>query len=366
VRALLHERLASVGETASQVLAAAAVIGRTFDLATARAASGRSEDETIDALEELVRRAIVREADRGGEPVFDFGHARLRDAAYEEIGLARRRLLHRRVAEVLRSGGRQDAARLAQIAGHELAAGRDVAAAEAYRDAGLMARAVFANREALEHLSASLALGHPDVVGLELAIGEARTAVGDYAGAIVALEAAAAASDDDGLAAIELRLGRVHARRGDAQAAASHLDAALEGTADPAGRAVILVERGAVALRAGDLALASSLASDAGAIATTLDDRRVAASIARLAGLVAHRAGDPATARAELTRSLELASTADGDDPGPAIAARNALALVEAELGDRAAAIELLEDALAECRRSGDAHLEAAVENNLA
>ena len=117
VRALLRERLASVGETATQVLATAAVIGRTFDLGTVRVASGRSEDEAIDALEELVRRAIVREVDRGGEPVFDFGHARLRDAAYEDIGLARRRLLHRRVAEVLRSGGRQDSARLAQIAG---------------------------------------------------------------------------------------------------------------------------------------------------------------------------------------------------------------------------------------------------------
>ncbi|HEU0242672.1 MAG TPA: BTAD domain-containing putative transcriptional regulator, partial [Candidatus Limnocylindrales bacterium] len=86
VRALLHERLASVGETATQVLAAAAVIGRTFDLGTVRAASGRSEDEVVDALEELVRRAIVREADRGGGSVFDFGHARLRDAAYEETG----------------------------------------------------------------------------------------------------------------------------------------------------------------------------------------------------------------------------------------------------------------------------------------
>ena len=117
VRALLRERLSSVGETATQVLATAAVIGRTFDLGTVRVASGRSEDEAIDALEELVRRAIVREVDRGGEPVFDFGHARLRDAAYEDIGLARRRLLHRRVAEVLRSGGRQDSARLAQIAG---------------------------------------------------------------------------------------------------------------------------------------------------------------------------------------------------------------------------------------------------------
>ena len=366
VRALLRERLSSVGETATQVLATAAVIGRTFDLATVRVASGRSEDEAIDALEELVRRAIVREVDRGGEPVFDFGHARLRDAAYEDIGLARRRLLHRRVAEVLRSGGRQDAARLAQIAGHELAAGRDAEAADAYREAGRLARAVFANREALEHLSAALALGHPDVVGLELAGGEVRTALGDYAGAIAALEAAAAVSDEAGLPSIELRLGRVHARRGDAQTAASHLDAALDGTTAPADRAAILVERGAVALRAGDLPLASSLAADAAAIATSLGDPRVDVSVARLEGLVAHRAGDPAAARAALTRSLELADAAGDGDPGPAIAGRNALAIVAAEEGDRAAAIALLEDALAACRRTGEPHLEAAVENNLA
>ena len=64
--------------------------------------------------------------------------------------------------------------------------------------------------------------------------------------------------------------------------------------------------------------------------------------------------------------SSDLAATTDGDDPGPAIAARNALALVEAERGDRAAAIRLLEEALAECRRTGEPHLEAAVENNLA
>jgi tetratricopeptide (TPR) repeat protein len=366
VRALLRQRLSRVGETATQVLATAAVIGRTFDLATVRAASGRSDDEAIDALEELVRRTIVREGDGGGEPVFDFSHARLRDAAYEDIGLARRRLLHRRVAEVLRSAGRQDAARLAQIARHELAAGRDVEAADAYREAGRLARSVFANREALEHLSAALALGHPDVVGLELAVGDVRTALGDYAGAIAALEAAAAVSDEAGLPSIELRLGRVHARRGDVQAAASHLAAALEGTLAPADRAVILVERGAVALRAGDLALATTLAQEAVAIAAALQEPHVEASVARLAGLVAHRSGDGGAARLALARSIELADAAGNHDPGPAIAARNALALVEAERGDRAAAIALLEDALAACRRTAEPHLEAAVENNLA
>jgi DNA-binding SARP family transcriptional activator/tetratricopeptide (TPR) repeat protein len=366
VRALLRERLSHVGETATQVLATAAVIGRTFDLGTVRVASGRSEDETIDALEELVRRAIVREVDRGGEPVFDFGHARLRDAAYEDIGLARRRLLHRRVAEVLRSGGRQDAARLAQIAAHELAAGRDAEAADAYGEAGRLARAVFANREASEHLSAALALGHPDAVSLELALGEVRTALGDYAGAIAALERTAAVADDAVLPSIELRLGRVHARRGDVHAAASHLDAALGGTSAPSERAAILVERGAVALRAHDLTLASSLADDAATLATTLDDPRVDASVARLVGLVAHRAGDADEARRALARSLELADAGSDDDPGPAIAARNALALVEADQGDHAAAIALLKDALAACRRTGEPHLEAAVENNLA
>jgi tetratricopeptide (TPR) repeat protein len=364
VRALLHERLAAIGETAAQVLAAGAVIGRSFDLETVRLASGRSEDEAIEAVEELVRRAIVREAATPSGPVYDFAHARLRDAAFEEIGLARRRLLHRRVAECLRaSSGRPDAARLAQIASHEQAAGRDAEAAVAWREAGRLARAVFANRDALGHLETALALGHPDQVGLLIELGEVRTALGDYAGAVTALEAAAAAADPATLPAVELRLGRVHARRGDVATAASHLDAALDATAPGPDRAVVLVERGAVALRAGDLGLAGSLAVDAidgGATGP------IAGAAHRLAGLVALRRGDPSGARSELTRSLELSAPEEPTDPAPAIAARNALALAEAAAGNRDGAIALLETALAESRRSGEPHLEAAIENNLA
>ncbi len=367
VRALLHERLASVGETAAQVLAAAAVIGRTFDLGTVRAASGRSEDETIDALEELVRRAIVREADRGGEPVFDFGHARLRDAAYEEIGLARRRLLHRRVAEVLRSAGRQDAARLAQIAGHELGAGRDVAAADAYR-----------RRRPHGPGGVRQSRGARAPVGGARARppGRRRSRAGDRRGA------------DGGR---RLRGSDRRARgqppprrttRGSPRSSSAWA-ACTPGAAMPRPRPRISTRRSRARPTRPNVPSSSwsggrwrsaraTWRSRARLRATrvqspsTLDDPRTEASIARLAGLVAHRAGDPATAHAELTRSLELAATTDGDDPGPAIAARNALALVEAERGDRAAAIGLLEEALAECRRTGEPHLEAAVENNLA
>ena len=60
-RELLLARLDPVSETGRQVLAAAAVIGRSFEVDTVRAASGRGDEETVGALEELVRRGLVRE-----------------------------------------------------------------------------------------------------------------------------------------------------------------------------------------------------------------------------------------------------------------------------------------------------------------
>ncbi len=372
VRTLLRERLATVGETATQVLSAAAVIGRSFDLHVVRGASGRSEDETITALEELVRRGIVRELEDWPGAAFDFAHAKLRDAAYESTSLARRRLLHRRTADLLRAegGNRDDPGRLVQIAMHERAAGRDEAAAEAFRDAGLRARALYANREAAAHLETALALGHQDIAGIQLALGEIRTVQGDYVGAIAALEASAAVAPNDALPAVELRLGRVHARRGDLVTAASHLDAAIEALerrssdaeADLLVRA--LVERAVVAHRAGELERAAASASGALSLAERAGDATGAGAAYRMLGLVARERGDLDGARASLGRSLALAEA--DPDAGAAVAARNALALVEAAAGDHPAAIALLEGALEACRRTGERHLEAAVENNLA
>jgi predicted ATPase len=372
VRTLLRERLATVSETAGQVLSAAAVIGRSFDLPLVRGASGRSEDETVTALEELVRRGIVREVPAAPEVAFDFAHAKLRDAAYDATSLARRRLLHRRTAELLRAegGGRDDPGRLVQIAIHERAAGREAEAADAFRQAGVQARSLFANREAAAHLETAIGLGHPEVAGIQLLLGEVRMALGDYAGAIAALEAAAAATSDDELSRVELRLGRVHARRGDLATAASHLDAAVA-TLEPGATATgahllarALVERAVVAHRAGELDLAHLAASRALSIAEAVGDGPGAGAAHRILGLVARETGDLDAARVSLGHSLALAGA--DPDAGAAIAARNALALVEAAAGNRAAAIALLEAALEECRRTGERHLEAAVENSLA
>jgi tetratricopeptide (TPR) repeat protein len=371
VAALLRERLGSVGETSAQVLSAAAVIGRSFDLATVRAASGRSEEETVDALEESMRRGIVREVPGGGGPsvAYDFVHGRMRDVAYEATSLARRRLLHRRTAAAIRAetagSGRDDLTRFALIAAHERQAGRPAEAAAAFVEAADRAEAVYANREAIDHLEAAIALGQVSDAAIQARIGELRARLGEYPAAIAALETAAARAAPDELPGLEIALGRVHRRRGDLVAAASHLESALAspGLSD-AWRARALVERSVVALRAGDLDVAGSAASEARDAAGRLGDPHIAGVAERIVGLVAQSRGDLPAARAALERSV--ATAADDPDPTASIAAMIALAITLASEGAVDEALALGVSAADACRRIGDRHLEAAVENHLA
>jgi DNA-binding SARP family transcriptional activator len=363
VRSVLQRRLRAVSETAGQVLAAASIIGRSFDLSTVRHASGRSEMETVDALDELVRRGLVREQ---GED-YDFVHEALRDLAAGGTSLTRRRLLHRRVADALRhrpGDGRDDLLRWSRIAGHERDGGRTREAAEAFAIASERAAAVFANREAIELAEAALSLDHPEPGGLHASIGRLRTRLGDYAGAIVALESAAAIAAPEGLAELERALGIVHLRRGDLVAADRHLDAALAGTTEPAFRARTLVDRSVVKRRAGDLAAAAAAARDALAAAAEAGDAAATGAAHRMLGLIGLDTGDVEGA-VDASRRAVVAST-DDPDPGSRIAALTGLAMAEAAAGDVDLALDRCEEALLICRRIGDRHLEGAVENHVA
>ena len=264
VRELLSARLDAVGETAGQLLAAAAVIGRAFGVETLRAASGRGEDETVLGLEELTRRGVIAE----GEDGYAFSHDKLLAIAYERTSLARRRLLHRRVAAAL-AARRADAALVAR---HLLEAGMDAEAAEAFRQAADRARELHASSEALEAYRSALALGHAEPAALREAIGDLHTLRGEYRAAIAAYEAAAALAESDGdVAALEQKLGRVHDRRGDPELAERHLAEALrlggESARVQADRSLVAHRRGAgeeaVALAERALALGEA-ARDAG------------------------------------------------------------------------------------------------------
>lgn len=354
-RELLRARLQPVGETARQILSAAAVLGRSFDVDTVRAASGRGEEETVSALEELVARGLIRE----GSVDYDFGHEQLRAIVYADTSLARRRLLHGRAAAALHGPA-------AAVARHLRAAGRDAEAARAYTSAAEDSRALYANTEALEHLRAALALGHPDRAVLHAAIGDLLTLGGDYGGAIASYETAAADAPPDALATIEQRLGQVHHRRGDWALAAAHLGAALKAAShdDPAARARICADLSLTSSAAGDPAQAATLAREARALAERADDPRALGQAHNLLGMLATTTGAVEEALTHLRRSLALAEAID--DPAGRVAALNNLALAHRSRGDVDAAGELTRTALELCAAVGDRHREAALRNNLA
>ncbi|MDQ3105606.1 MAG: AAA family ATPase [Actinomycetota bacterium] len=355
VRELLRARLDPVSETARQVLAAAAVLGRSFDTATVRAVSGRTDEETVAALEEGVGRGLVREGSRE----YDFDHELLRTLIYDDTSLARRRLLHGRAADAL-------ARPAAVVARHLQLAGREDAAAAAFRDAGEHARQVFAHAEALGHFRAALALGHPDPAGLNAVIGDEQTVAGDYAAALVSLEAAAAASSPAELPAVEHRLGRLQHRRGEYALARAHLEAALVATpgVDVPARASRTADLSLAAYSGGDPALARSLALEARELAEDAGDSRARCQAYNLLGMLATAEGATDQALDDLRLSRELAEKVGDRDL--TVAALNNLALAHRARGELGLATELTVGALDLCTALGDRHHEAALHNNLA
>ena len=382
VVALLEARIDATSEIARQILSAAAVIGRSFDLGSVGAASGRTADETVDGLDELVRRRLVREAGLSdlGDVRYDFTHGSLRDVAYDRLSLARRRLLHGRVAEALERAAVPASAngRWSLIAYHETLAGRTARAAEAHRQAGDQARSVFANAEAREHLEAALALGHPAVSELHEALGEVDMLLGDYDEALAHLETASGLAGPERTARLDHRLAAVLARRGDLDRADRYLMAAfaaLDPDGDPRTRAEIIVERGAIAQRQDDPEGAEALAREALSLGERSADPVTIARAADLLGIVARSRGDLTVAREVLERAIIAADLVDSRaradatavaDPSIRIAALNTLALVQADSGDRDGAIAMTREALLLCERYGDRHRQAALENNLA
>jgi DNA-binding SARP family transcriptional activator/predicted ATPase len=365
VRDALEARVGMLTELGTQIIGAAAVVGRSFDIDTVRDASGRTEDETVAGIEELRAAGLVEEV----EDVYDFDHELVRTFVYEQTGRARRRLLHRRVAEALTrrhraiaDGGRT----AASIARHFHLGGRDEDSARYFRIAGEQARSVYANVEALGHFRDALALGGEDPADIHASIGDVLTLLGEYASAISAYETAAAElSDPLRIPVLEHRIGQVYQRRGAWDSAETHYYAALELLEGDAGLASRIHSDLSLALhsdRRDEEAL--ELAHRALELAEEAADDRARAQTHNILGILWTGLGRPVDARRHLEESLALADSVG--DPSARIAALNNLALAARSAGELERAIALTEQGLDLCARMGDRHREAALHNNLA
>ncbi|MBK8986599.1 MAG: AAA family ATPase [Chloroflexi bacterium] len=373
VRELLLSRLAQVDETGRQLLQTAAAIGHAFASELAQTASGRSEEETVAALENLVARGILVEQTTPAasmQAVYDFSHEKLRALAYEAMGLARRRLLHRRLAETLAESARRQPANTLlppQIAAHYRLAGKDEEAAAYFVQAGDQARALFAHQDAIHYYRSALALGAENAWRLHAACGELSMRLGAYPDALSSFETAAALAPTAVLSSLEQQLAQVYQRQGEWSLAALTLTQAqshLDETSDPAGAARLLIDRSLVAHRQKQPQAALAWAQQARTLAETANNTPALALADNILGVLARSRGELETAVTLLEQSRRLAEENGRLDIQ--IAAGNNLALTLMAAGQLTAARENLEQALILCQRLGDRHHEAALRSNLA
>jgi DNA-binding SARP family transcriptional activator/RecA/RadA recombinase len=381
VRELLRRRLQAASAPTQQMLSTAAVLGSGCDADLLRAVSGRGDAETVEALDEAVRRFLLTEIPPAGDrgvPSYDFPYEALREVVYESSTLARRRLLHGRAAGVLIRRYERDpvTTRAAAIAEHLQRAGRDAEAAGWWWQAAGRARDLYAHAEEYTYLRRAEALGYPPV-DVAVALGDVLTVLGRYREALAEFEAAASALDGQrsgpgpgeglaGPAAIEHKLAEVHHRLGDWALAEAHLDVALEllEGCDPSRRARIQADRAVLAYRRGAVEAAAGQAEGALEAARRAADPAAVAQALNVLGMLDARRGATTSATARLRESLDHARGLP--DLGAAVAALNNLSRLLADSGQPAEALPLAQEALALGRELGDQHRVAALHTNLA
>jgi tetratricopeptide (TPR) repeat protein len=99
VRDMIAARLERLSARAQEVARVAAVFPRDFEFPVLQRAAGFVPRETAEAIEELVRRRIF---DAVGER-FDFTHARIRQAVYQNLLGPRRQAIHAAVGDAVES-----------------------------------------------------------------------------------------------------------------------------------------------------------------------------------------------------------------------------------------------------------------------
>jgi class 3 adenylate cyclase/tetratricopeptide (TPR) repeat protein len=294
VREVVGRRIERLGESSRGALAAAAVIGRDFDVDLLLKVTDLGEDELLDLLEQAVEASVLTEqANRPG--AFTFAHALINHTLYEDLSATRRARLHKRVAEGLEEiSGDDPGARVAELANHWTAATASVDQAKALeysRLAGERALENLAPDEAMRWFTQALELQsqQPDAdagerCDLLIGLGQAQRQIGEPDFRQTLLDASSIAGeigDGDRLAtaAIENNRGFMTTAGLTDHEVISALEAALELTPDEdlARRGMMKSLLALELIWAGDLDRRLELANEAEELARESGDDRALA-----------------------------------------------------------------------------------------
>jgi Predicted ATPase len=338
LRGVLLVRLSATSETARRLVEVAAVAGRQVEHDVLADVCGLSEAEMRTALREVVDAQILVVGHGDAVERYQFRHALVQEAAYDELLPSERRGLHAAYARAIEArpagGGGAAASRLVELAHHWAAAHDATRALSAAIEAGDASQAVYAYAEAARQYERAIELW--DVVPA----GD-RPTDRDLADVFDAASAAATVIGDASRA-VNL------ARR-----AIELIDSAAGPADDRARRAKARERFGYASWLAGDTAMSIQLLEDAVGL---LDGTPPSTDQARvLAGLAANLmlAGRSGESVPFAERAIETARTTG--DQGIESRAMNILGVDLANLGNIAGGIDLLRRSLAIVSPADDA-----------
>jgi class 3 adenylate cyclase/tetratricopeptide (TPR) repeat protein len=163
----LMARLDRLGP-AREVAQIGSVVGRGFSYSLLRTVVGMEDAPLKNALERLVEAGILLAQGLPSESYYWFKHALIQDAAYENLLKSRRRVLHRRVGEILRDHfAASSAAAPEALAYHFTRAGLADHAIEWWGKAGDHALRRSAFQEAISHLGQAIKMADHAGTNLE-------------------------------------------------------------------------------------------------------------------------------------------------------------------------------------------------------
>ncbi|MBN1815157.1 MAG: tetratricopeptide repeat protein, partial [Anaerolineae bacterium] len=187
IQEVIGARLARLNKASRRLLATASVIGQEFNPDDLQQVSDYTDDELLEALDDLLCRRLILKGT--AEHEYRFDHSKVREVAYANLGAPQRAILHRKVGQVLEEQYQESLEKVTErLAQHFRLAGEASKTIKYSIMAGQETLRTCAHQEAVAHLQqaltvaeeASLPLTRAQYLAVQRGLGDAHWMAGRY------------------------------------------------------------------------------------------------------------------------------------------------------------------------------------------